>query len=386
MAWDDGSNKGSQDGPPDLDEMFKKMMGGLKRKKNTSKNAGQPAQASSGGFWPMILGGVAILAIIWVLSGIFVVKAAERGVILRFGKYSRTVRPGVHWIPRLIDSRYVVNVDALRSMDLTELMLTSEENIVSVGFAVQYRIGNLQDYLFNVIDPDKSLRQIVDSAVRQVIGTSKLDDILTTGRESITDRVQKEIQTLVDKYHNGIQIVNVKMQPAKAPEQVKNAFDDVIKAREDNQRLQNEAMSYANKVMPVAEGRAKRILQQANAYKQEVTLQAKGATAQFDALLPKYKMAPKVTAERMYLDAMQHVLDHSKVVLMDTNSNSHNLLYLPVLDQGQQVSQPVMQQQAVQPNKPASNASVQNTMPSVNQQIATRRALARWQEAQNNAN
>ena len=232
-----------QDGPPDLDEMFKKMVGGIRKKTGpkgaNAEGGGSGASVSKGGFWGIVGLIVLILLVIWALSGIYIVQPAEQGVVLRFGKYQSTVGPGAHWYPRFIDSKYVVNTDAVRSLELNELMLTSEENIVSVQFAVQYRIGDLKNYLFNLINPEDSLRQIIDSAVREVIGTSKLDDILTIGRQKITQEIQVQINNLVKKYQNGIQIVDVKMQPAQAPEQVKAAFDDVIKAREDNQRLQN---------------------------------------------------------------------------------------------------------------------------------------------------
>lgn len=381
-----------QDGPPDLDEMFKKMVGGFKKKAapkqvngGNSGNSGSGTSLPKGGFWGMVGLAVLVLVIIWALSGIYIVQPAEQGVVLRFGKYQTTVGPGAHWYPRFIDSKYVVNTDAVRSLQLNELMLTSGENIVSVQFAVQYRIGSLKDYLFNVLSPEDSLRQIIDSAVREVIGTSKLDDILTTGRQKITQEVQVQIEALVKKYQNGIQIVDVKMQPAQAPEQVKAAFDDVIKAREDNQRLQNEADSYANKVVPVAEGRAKRILQQANAYKQTVIYQAQGAVAQFDALLPKYQMAPRVTKERMYIDAMQNVLAHSKVVLVDTGNNSHNLLYLPVM--GQMGLNAHTSAPASSTGDKTASAAQQGVdrQAALQRQMALRNALIRWREAQTNA-
>ena len=385
-----------QDGPPDLDEMFKKMVGGIKKKsgpKDTrSGSGGDNASLPKGGFWGIIGLIVLILAVIWALSGIYLVQPAEQGVVLRFGKYQSTVGPGAHWYPRFIDTKYIVNTDAVRSLELNELMLTSGENIVSVQFAVQYRIGSLKDYLFNVLNPEDSLKQIIDSAVRQVIGTSKLDDILTIGRQKVTQEIKVQIDALVKKYQNGIQIVDVKMQPAQAPEQVKAAFDDVIKAREDNQRLQNEATSYANKVIPVADGRAKRIMQQANAYKQTVIYQAQGATAQFEALIPQYQMAPKVTKERMYIDAMQNVLTHSKVVLVDTGNNSHNLLYLPILGQSG-LSGHSNDAGDVENNNTNGNtsgtasAAVQgvNQQAALQRQTALRDAMVRWREAQTNA-
>lgn len=329
-----GKQNNQQDGPPDLEALIKRFFGfGKKDNGNQSpfeRHAQQKKKSEPKSFWGLAGIIAVIVVIVWALSGIFIVQQAERGVIFRFGKYVQTVRPGMHWIPRFIESKTVLNVGQNYTMNLSQTMLTSEENLVDVDFAVQYRIGNIEDFLFRVVDPVQSLRQIVDSAIRQVVGTSKLDDILTVGRAKVAQRVQAQVDKLVTRYQLGIIVTDVAMQTAKAPEEVKDAFDDVIKAREDKQRVQNEAMSYANKIVPVANGRAQRILRQAQAYKQQVILQAQGHVAQFDALLPIYEKSPQVTAERMYLDTMQSVLQKSHVSVVEGGKASQNLFYIPL--------------------------------------------------------
>lgn len=346
--WPFGYRNENQ-GPPDLEEAFKKMWSGLKGKKSQNgqgagENKGQqspdgqgpqkPASdknATSGagkGFGLIVGIVVAIVIVIWAIAGFFTVQPAEQGVVLRFGQYVRTVNPGLHWIPRFIESKYVVNVDQVNAIDLSQDMLTQGENFVKVSFAVQYKVDNLKDFLFNVNDPISSLQQIVDSAVRQVVGTSTLDNILTVGRGKITTDVQAQIEKLVKRYKNGVDIVSVQMQPAQPPKAVQAAFDDVIKAREDNQRLQSEAEGYANKIVPVAKGQANAMLKAAHADAAQSVLLAKGQVAMFDAILPKYKAAPSVTANRLYFETMEKALAHSHLVLLPEHQG--NLTVLPL--------------------------------------------------------
>lgn len=327
-----------EQGPPDLEDVFKKMWSGIKGKKTGDNNRTSQTPPTGGErqgrFGLGIIAAViaAVIIVIWALSGIFLVQPAEQAVVLRFGKYVRTVNSGMHWIPRFIESKYVANVDQVNAINLDQVMLTSGENFVKVAFAVQYRIGDLKQFFFNVQDPVSSLRQIIDSAVRQVVGTSQLDNILTVGREEVSSDVLKQINNLVNKYVNGIIIVGVQMQPARPPAEVQNAFDDVIKAREDNQRLQSEAQGYANKVVPVAKGEANAMLQQAEAQSDKLVLLAQGDISLFNAILPKYQQAPKVTADRMYFDAMQNILAGSNLVMLDGADKGGNLTVLP-LDQ-----------------------------------------------------
>lgn len=389
------SQWGKQDnnsGPPEMDKVFKKLFSIFSGKSSGAKkkSTGSSGKASStkGLGWLVALV-ILVLVVIWAISGFFIVQPAERAVVLRFGKYLETLQPGPHWIPRFIDSRQVVNVDQVMTMNLSDTMLTQKENIVDVNFAIQYRISNIKNYLFNVINPQNSLKQIVDSAVRQVIGTSTLDNILTVGRAKIASRVQQQIEKLSEKYQLGLEVTDVAMQPAKAPEQVKEAFDDVIKAREDNQRIQNEADAYANSIIPVAEGKASRILQQAAAYQKQVIYQAKGQVANFDALLPIYQKYPKVTASRMYLDTMQQVLSHSQVTVVDTGNKGSSLFYIPVGSAGSHVitqvapkAHPSSASDATAPVSTQSNTQIQaQSGPSAD---AMTRYL-RWKEAQGNA-
>ncbi len=388
------SQWGKQDkdsGPPEIDKVFKNLFAIFSGKSGSRKKptAAGRGNSTNRGLGFLIILVILVLAVIWAISGFFIVQPAERAVVLRFGKYLETLQPGPHWIPRFIDSRQVVNVDQVMTMALSDTMLTQEENIVDVSFAIQYRIANIKDYLFNVINPQNSLKQIVDSAVRQVIGTSTLDNILTVGRAQIANRVQQQIEKLTAKYRLGLEVTDVAMQPAKAPEQVKAAFDDVIKAREDNQRVQNEADAYANGIIPVAQGKAARILQEASAYQKQVIYKAKGQVARFNALVPIYQKYPKVTESRMYLDTMQQVLSNSRVTLVDTGDKGNSLFYIPVAATGGHVMT-----QSV-PNVPSSKATEATTQTPISssssnsqQSSASMDAMTRylrWKEAQGNA-
>lgn len=314
--------------PPDLDEALKRIQ--EKLKKTFFGGSGKSNNNSSGGSSGGLLAITALLIafILWALSGIFIVDPAEQAVILRFGKYMETVGPGPHWIPRFISSKVVMNVDRVLDYSYSAQMLTSDENLVAVSLAVQYRINDLQEYLFNVANPEESLQQATSSALRQVVGTTTLDQIITEGREVWGSSVQDTLVKTLDGYKTGILIVNVSPQPARAPESVQDAFDDAIKAQEDEKRFKEQAYAYAAKVVPIAEGRASRIQQEAEAYSKQVVLTAQGQVAEFLALLPQYNAAPQVTAERMYLETMQKVLNKSSTIIVD--SKAGNLLYLPL--------------------------------------------------------
>ena len=340
--WD----KSSEQGPPDLEEMIKKFFG--KKKKDTTsttddnesiyaKNAGKNGSSNnnSNNITPMfenlpikkiaaIVAGVVIVA--WVGFGFYVVQPAEQVAVLRLGKFSKMVEPGLHWYPIGIDKVAKENVQELKTTSLQREMLTSEENIVHISFTVQYRIDNLQDYLFANADPTKLLQQALESAVRQVVGENKLEQILTTNRAVITQQVRKEMEALLKNYKTGIYVSEVIMQPAQAPDAVKSAFDDVIKAREDREREQNDAQSYANRIVPIAEGKAQRIIDQANAYKQKIVLEAQGEVAQFAQLLPIYKQNPNIVTNQIYFDTISDVLQHNKIFLID-GGGAKNIFY-----------------------------------------------------------
>lgn len=335
MGWNDPDKEkdpwSGKKQPPDLDEALKRlqrkirlMLGGNglgKFRKETS------ASNNSGGG---VLAGMVLAAVLflWLVSGIFIVDPAEQAVVLRFGKYVKTVGPGPHWIPRFIESKKIVNVDRVADYSYTAQMLTQDENLVSVAVAVQYRIGDLQEYLFNVAEPEESLQQATSSALRQVVGATTLDQIITEGREAWGMSVQDALSKILSTYHIGITIVNVSPQPARAPESVQDAFDDAIKAQEDEKRFKEQARAYEARVVPIAMGNAKRIRQEAKAYAQQVVLQAKGETSEFLALLPEYLKSPQVTGQRLYLDAMQYVLTHSTKIIVDNKAG--NLVYLPL--------------------------------------------------------
>ncbi len=325
--------------PPDLDEALKRIQDKLKKVfgGGTGQAGNKSSSSSNGG----LLAGMVILAafVIWVLSGIFIVDPAEQAAVLRFGKYVETVGPGPHWIPRFISSKIVMNVDRVLDYSYSAQMLTRDENLVAVSLAVQYRINDLQQYLFNVANPEESLQQATSSALRQVVGTTTLDQIITEGREVWGNSVQDSLIKILGMYKTGILIVNVSPQPARAPESVQDAFDDAIKAQEDEKRFKEQAYAYAAKVVPIAEGNASRIEQEAEAFSKQIVLRAQGEVAEFLALLPQYLAAPQIMAERMYLDTMEKVLNNSSKIIVDGKSG--NLLYLPLdkLSMNQQDSQ-----------------------------------------------
>jgi membrane protease subunit HflK len=338
MGWNEpGKGKDPWSGknqPPDLEEALKRLQTKLKNffmagRRPTLPNdeppSGTPTEGG-GGILAIIIAAIAF--ILWGLSGIFIVDPAEQAAILRFGKYMETVGPGPHWIPRLICSKIVLNVDRVSDYSYSAQMLTKDENLVSVAIAVQYRIGDLEDYLFNVSDPQESLQQATSSALRQVVGTTTLDQLITEGREAWGSSVQDSLVKILEIYKAGIVIVNVSPQPARAPENVQDAFDDAIKAQEDEKRFKEQAQAYEARVVPIAEGNTKRILSEANAYAEQVVLRAVGDAAEFLALLPEYTRAPFVTGERMYLDAMQQVLNNSSKIVVDGKAG--NVLYLPL--------------------------------------------------------
>lgn len=334
MGWnepDKGKDPWSgKNQPPDLDEALKRLQARIKRA--FSSGSGQPPdedKSSAGGSGSMLalFVGLIILAL-WALSGIFIVDEGERAAILRFGKYVETVGPGPHWIPRFISSKVLVNVDRVSDYTYSAQMLTNDENLVAVSLVVQYRIGDLKAYLFNTSDPQESLQQAASSALRQVIGKTTLDKIITEGREAWGNDVQDTLVKILEKYKTGIVIVNVAPQPARAPENVQDAFDDAIKAREDGKRFEAQALAYQARVVPIAEGNSKRLFEEAQAYAQQVVLRARGEVAEFLALLPEFQQSPQVTSQRMYLETMQDVLSQTSKIIVDAKSG--NLLYLPL--------------------------------------------------------
>jgi membrane protease subunit HflK len=283
--------------------------------------------------------------VLWGVSGFYTVDEGTRGVVTRFGAYINTTQPGLNWhIPAPVEQVYVINVEqqrfievgyrsnagqAMGSVPKESMMLTSDENIVDVRLAVQYQVKDAKDYAFNVLDPASTLKQVTESVERGVIGHSDMDFVLTEGRSEIVQEIKVEIQKVMDNYKAGILVTSVNLQDAQPPEQVQGAFEDAIKAREDKQRLINEAEAYSNDVIPKARGAASRIVQEAEGYKVKVIAEATGDVSRFSQLLTEYKKSPAVTKQRMYIETMESVLGRSKNVLVDVK-DGNNILYLPL--------------------------------------------------------
>ena len=378
-----GGGKNSQE-PPDLDEVAKKLQeslskifggGGGKKKRggprpvgpSGSGGGGDDDKPSSGGGSGVTIGlGTlfGVLGAIWMLSGVYIVDPAERGVELYFGKYFSTTLPGPHWVPPYpIAQVEKVNVEEIRNIEIgyrsrggtqstgsvprESLMLTKDENIIDIKFGVQYRIKDAQNYLFSVLNPDVTLRQATESAVRDVIGKSNMDYVLTDGRSDIASRSRDLIQKIADRYNTGLEVTTVNMQDAQPPDQVQGSFADVVKAREDKQRLINEAEAYSNDLLPKARGASARILSEAEAYREKVVAKADGETSRFNQILAEYQKAPEVTRKRLYIDTMEGVLSRSSKVLVDVDSGN-SMMYLPLDKMVGQSSnaRPVVERQA----------------------------------------
>ncbi len=377
MAWNEPGGSGDKDpwggrndeqGPPDLDEVVRKLqnkLGGLfgGGKGGDGGNGAAPSGGGGIGFGG-ITTVIVVALLVWALSGIYIIEEGTRGVVTQFGAYKETTMPGPHWYPRFIQSVEKVNVENVRSIELgvrTEesQMLTQDENIVDVKFAIQYQVSDARDYLFNVRDPDETMRQAMESAVREIIGKSEMDFVITGGRSEVVSRAQVLIQEILDQYKTGLVVSQLTMQDAQAPQQVQDAFADAVKAREDEQRLKNEAEAYSNDILPKARGSAARILEEASAYKEQVIAEAEGETSRFLSILKEYRKAPEVTRKRLYLDTLESVLHKSSKVVVDTKGNN-NLLYLP-LDKlmersGSSGSVPSKDYETLSPNNPM-NAS-----------------------------
>ncbi|WP_407313082.1 FtsH protease activity modulator HflK [Pseudomonas sp. nanlin1] len=347
MAWNEpGGNSNNQDpwggkrrggdrkGPPDLDEAFRKLQDSLNGlfgggKKRTGGSGGEGGSSRGGGFG--LLGiGLVVLAAIWLYSAVYVVDEQEQAVVLRFGKYYETVGPGLNIYFPPIDRKYLENVTRERAYTKQGQMLTEDENIVEVPLTVQYKITNLQDYVLRVDQPEISLQHATDSAVRHVVGSTAMDQVLTEGRELMASEIKERLQRFLDTYQTGITVTQVNVQSAAAPREVQEAFDDVIRAREDEQRSRNQAESYANGVIPEARGQAQRIIEDANGYRDEVISRSKGEADRFTKLVAEYRKAPEITRQRLYLETMQSVYSNTSKVLVSSKDGQNNLIYLPL--------------------------------------------------------
>jgi len=271
-----------------------------------------------------------VLIIVYLILGFYLVKPAEQAVITRLGKYNRVNSQGPHWIPLLIEKKQIVNTEKLeRSSHYGSYMLTKDENIITVEVEVQYRISDVEKYLFNLVEPDKSLKEAADSALRQVVGSSELDFLMTLGKEQVASEIHEQLQHILDSYNSGIYISIVALKDVRIPNDIKSSFDDVIKAQEEKEQLKHQAESFANKVIPEAKGDARKMLEAADAYKQEVIFVAEGDVIKFKLILPEYKFAPDITRTRLYLDTLEAVLSSTTKILVDLNK-SNNIIYLPI--------------------------------------------------------
>lgn len=338
MAWNEpggGGNKpkdpwgGGDQGPPDLDEALKKLQDKLGGLFGGGKGGGA-GKGSGRGIPPslfIVLG--LVVVVVWALMGLYQVDEQERGVVLRFGKYYETVQPGLQWNPPLIDDVTTVNTTKVRAAAFRETMLTQDENIVEVRMSVQYVIDDPLSFVLKVRDPESSLQQSAQSALRHVVGDARMDMVLTEGRAQIGFDAQERLQRYTNSYETGIRVVKVNIDESKPPGQVQAAFDDVIKAREDEERLKNEAQAYANGIVPEARGRAQRVTEEAAAYREQVVANASGEAERFTKLLTEYTKAPEVTRQRLYLDALQQVYSNTNKVMVDVEGGN-NIMYLPL--------------------------------------------------------
>lgn len=348
------SSAGSNQGPPDLDELwrdFNRKLGGFFGGDRPRSNSGSGG-GGSGGRFPQdfkhakLIVGLAATAVVllWLASGFFIVQEGQQAVITQFGRYKATVGAGFNWrLPYPIQREELVFVTQIRSLDIggdaivkatglrESAMLTQDENIVEIKFAVQYRLNNARAYLFNSKDPSAAVVQAAESSIREVIGKMKMDSALAEDRDQIAPRVRQLMQVILDRYDVGIEIVGINLQQGgvRPPEQVQAAFDDVLKAGQERERAKNDAQAYANDVIPRAVGAASRLKEEADAYKARIVAQAEGDAQRFSSVLTEYQKAPQVTRDRMYVDAMQNIYSNVPKILVDSRAGS-NLLYLPL--------------------------------------------------------
>ncbi|MFV1972840.1 MAG: FtsH protease activity modulator HflK [Thiohalobacterales bacterium] len=336
MAWnepggdkrDPWGGRGGSEGPPDLDEVVRKLRDKVNRFMGGRGGAGSGTGSGRGNPFSVSLIGI-VLLVTWALSGIYIIEPAERGVVLRLGAYNDLTGPGPHWYPRFIDTVEKVNVDELRTISHRARMLTKDENIIQVELAVQYRVKDARDYLFQTRDPDYTLQEATESALREVIGGISMDEFLSGGRGAIVAQTDTLIQTILDRYKTGLLLTSVNLQDPQPPEEVQGAFEDAIKAQEDEVRFKNQAEAYARDIVPKARGDAKRLREQAGAYREQVVARAEGETSRFLQTLKEYKKAPEVTRKRLYLETMETVLANTSKVLMQVEGGN-NLMYIPL--------------------------------------------------------
>ncbi|NEX62626.1 FtsH protease activity modulator HflK [Noviherbaspirillum galbum] len=341
---DQDGKRPANDGPPDLDQLWRDFNLRLNR-----LLGGKGGRGDGGGFGPDMRGAgigigliAAIILFLWLVSGFFIVQEGQTGVVMTFGKFSHTTSAGFNWRwPHPIQSHEIVNVSQVRTVEVgyrssvrnkqarESLMLTDDENIIDIQFAVQYKLKNASDWVFNNRDQEETVRQVAETSIREIVGRSKMDFVLYEGREKVAFDVGQSMQQILDRYKSGVQVTNVTMQGVQPPEQVQAAFDDAVKAGQDRERQKNEGQAYANDVIPKARGQASRLLQEAEAYRARVVANAEGDAARFKQVLVEYQKAPAVTRDRMYIETMQQIFNSTSKLMIDARG-SGNLLYLPL--------------------------------------------------------
>lgn len=336
MAWNQpgndkdpwGGRGGNNSGPPNLDEALKKFqekLGGV----FGGGSGGGSNRGGRSGFGGLFIVAIIIAVVIFVGSGFYQVDTKERAVVLRFGAFSKIETEGLKWRVPFLDQVIIVNATTARQYSSRGLMLTQDESIVELPLTVQYNVADVRAFALNVRDPEVSLRHATDAAVRHVVGSTELSQVLSEGREKIAREVLARLQAYLTTYDAGINVMNVNIQEARPPQEVRDSFDDVIKAKEDEARFKNQAQAYANGVIPEARGRAQRMLEEAEAYRAEVIARAEGESDRFEKLLVEYKRAPGVTRERLYIDAVEQVMNNASKVMVDVKGGN-NMLYLPL--------------------------------------------------------
>lgn len=333
MAWNEpgnnnqdpwGKKRPNNNNNNDLDDMIKKAG----EKISSIFGGGKGGDGKNGGRNFFVIG-IVIFAIVYIAMGFYTIKEAERGVVLHFGEYSRTVGPGLGWVPFGIQKVKKVNVDKVREQSISAIMLTGDINIVDVDIGIQYEVKKPRDYLFNLEDPEMALTQAAESALRQVVGNSAVDPILTDGKAKIQAELKALLPEILASYNSGLKVRTITLESAKPPKEVNDAFEEVNRASQDAKRLEQEADAYRNRALPLAVSKAEEIKQKSNGYYSQVLGKARGEIARFKQLLPQYKAAPEVTRTRLYIDMMEEVLSKSSKIIIDVE-DSNNMMYLPL--------------------------------------------------------
>lgn len=374
-GWSDRQDNKEQS-PPDIEEIFGnllKKLGGNGGQSNNGNNTNLPKNLNK-----LAPAAIALAVVLWGLSGLYTVKEAERGVVTRFGQLHSIVQPGLNWKPNFIDEVIPVNVEQVKELRTQGAMLTQDENMVKVEMTVQYRVQDPAKYLFSVTNADDSLNQATDSALRYVIGHMTMDDILTTGRAVVREQTWKTLNNVIKPYDMGVEVIDVNFQSARPPEEVKDAFDDAIKAQEDEQRYIREAEAYAREQEPIARGDAQRIVEGATAYKDKVVLNAKGEVERLQRLLPEFKASPDLLRERLYIQSMEQIMSKTPKIMLDGNGNNLNVLPMDQIlrnKNAQQAAEPAANTNSFLPNE--SKSAVKNGQNSHGQTQTDDRSISR---------